>query len=347
MNSPDHKTWTSPGIIDMGSKYVLVTSRMGIDGQQHLYATDVSRDFECTGNDRLLFDIENCNVQCYSMIRLPDNSIVLPIVYASIANVTTGPWYLDIITTTDFVTITRLNVPKTYKGRGLMEAFPVRLSDGKIAILCRTNQKHLAKAIFDPVTGVLSEAIPTDIIQPECGSFARNLADSSVLLSWIANIDLRKVLVMAVSDDNMATWQSFHILMTSAAMGHSMTIQVPYIHQPYVYEDVNGELICYFEEVLTTSNINLYKTHSSTFRVNNVANNLNSWQELSVEKPPAATSIQLLNIIGSLGKAYFDQPMVAGFNEFTKRKLKVYPNRLAICFIFHQRSLFCRLRSLA
>lgn len=326
LNFEGHRTWTRPGIIDMGNKYVLVTSRNGCDGQQHLYATDVSRDFEYTENDRLLFDMPDCNVQSYRMIRLPDGRIVIPIVYAAIENITTGPWYLDILTTTDFYSVTRLNIPRTYKGRGLMEAYPVMQSDGTVAILCRTNQKHLAKLIFNPVEGTLTEAVPTEIVQPEAGSFAMNLSDSSILLSWIANIDLRKVLVMAVSDDNMETWHSYHILMTSAAMGQSMTIQIPYIHQPYVFEDTDGSLVCYFEEVTTTTDINLYKTSSSTWRVNNIANQKNTWQSVSVEKPPAATSLQLLNIIGSCGKACFDQPMVAGYNQIKHLNVKVYPN---------------------
>ena len=326
LNFEGHRTWTRPGIIDMGNKYVLVTSRNGCDGQQHLYATDVSRDFEYTENDHLLFDMPDCNVQSYRMIRLPDGRIVIPIVYAAIENITTGPWYLDILMTSDFNSVTRLNTPRTYKGRGLMEAYPVMQSDGAVAILCRTNQKHLAKLVFDPVEGTLTEAVPTEIVQPEAGSFAMNLSDSSILLSWIANIDLRKVLVMAVSDDDMETWHSYHILMTSAALGQSMTIQIPYVHQPYLYEDTDGSLVCYFEEVLTTADINLYKTTSSAWRVSNVANQHNTWQMLSVEKPAEAKSLQLLNIMGSCGKAYFDQPMVEGNDQIIYHNISIFPN---------------------
>jgi len=42
---PGHRTWAIPGVMDMGNKYVFVTTRLGCDGQQHLYATDVSRVF--------------------------------------------------------------------------------------------------------------------------------------------------------------------------------------------------------------------------------------------------------------------------------------------------------------
>ena len=323
---PEHRTWAWPGVIDMGVKYVFVTMRIGQDGQQHLYATDVSRDFTRTLNDRLLFDIPATNVQCYSMIALPNGKFLLPIVYADVDKVSSGPWFLDILTTTDFRTVTRLNTPKTYNGRGLMEAYPVRLSTGKVAILCRTNQGHLAKAIYDPVKNQLSEATATEITQPSAGSFAKNLNDNSIILSWLANINMRKILVMAVSDDDMATWQSYHVIMTSGAMDHSMNTPLPYIHQPFIFEDNDGTLICYYEEVKASNDIKLYKASASAYRINNVANVVNRWNEITVDKPLGASSIQLLNVIGSNGIAFFDQPTFTDVIAAFDNRLSIYPN---------------------
>lgn len=326
MQLEDHKTWASPGVVDMGSKYVFVSMRIGQDGQQHMYATDVSRDFTFLSNDRLLFDIDNYNIQCYRIIKLDDGTVVIPFVYARHDQIYTGPWYLDILTTTDFISLTRLNAPRTYQGRGLMEPYPVLLSDGTIAIMCRTNQGHIAKAIYNHISNTLSLAFATEIVQPGAGSFAANLSDNSILLSWLANIDMRKVIVMAVSDDDMATWQSFHVIITSEAMGHSMTWQPPYVHQPYIYEDTDGSLVCYFEEVLSASDINLYKTVASGYRIHNVANTTMAWQTLEVAKPEAATLVQLLNIIESEGSALFDQPAVTLLMSSISSGINVYPN---------------------
>jgi|GEM_PF-3186358 len=326
MQYPNHRTWAWPGVVDMGSKYVFVSIRIGSDGQTHLFATDVSRDFNIKWNDRLIFDIDSTNVQCYSMLKISGDTVILPIVYAKIDKVDSGPWFLDVLTTTNFNTVKRLNQPKTYPGRGLMEAYPVLLSDQKVAILCRTNQGHLAKAIFNPTNRTLSSATATDIIQPGAGSYARNLSDNSILLSWLANLDMRKVLVMAVSDNDMSTWQSYHVIMTGEAMGHNESVQPPYIHQPFIYEDWDGSLICYFEEVLTPSEINLYKSVAQNYRITNVAARPNEWQEISIEKPTSTAFVQLVNVIGSMGVAYFDQPATTINIAALPRGLKFYPN---------------------
>ncbi len=322
----DHRTWTWPGVMKMDTNYIFVSMRIGHDGQQHLHATDITHDFTGISNDRLLFEIDSTNVQCYSMIKLSDGKIVLPIVYAAVGKVGTGPWFLDILTTYDLITVARLNKPKTYIGRGLMEAYPVVLSDETVAILCRTDQGHLAKAIYDPNAKTLSNAVATQIIQPKAGSYARNLSDNSILLSWLANVDLRKVLVMAVSDDDMVTWQSYHIIMTSAALGHPLSSQPPYIHQPFVFEDADGSLTCYFEEVLSGYDINLFKTTASEYRINNVANETKAWQVIRVEKPGAAVSLQLLNVIGAEGIAFYDQPIITEAPMAGRTGVVLFPN---------------------
>lgn len=327
LNYSDHRTWTWPGVVDMGSKYVFVSMRIGNDKVQRLFATDVSRDFNTITNDRLLFEIENVNLQCYSMIQLEDGRFIMPIVYADSKQVASGPWLLDVLFTDDFSDVTRLNNPISYPGRGLMEAYPVSLSDGTIAILNRTNQGHLAKAIFNPITNILSDAYPTEIIQPSAGSYARNLKDKSILLSWLADLNMRKTLVMAISEDDMQTWQSFHVMMSGAAMGHNMTDPIPYIHQPYVYEDIDGSIICYFEEVLSPSDINLYKTISGKdYRIRNVANGNNEWHVIDLDYPLDAKSVQLVNILESNGVAIFDQiPEIERLFTF-QSGISIYPN---------------------
>lgn len=325
LDYPGHKTWAWPGVIDMGSKYVFVTMRYDSTGKQKLFATDISRDFYFATNDRLIFEIDSTNVQCYNMLRLKNNQILLPIVYAESKQASSGPWYLDILTTYDFETINRLNQPITYPTKGLMEAQPVLLSDNNVAILCRTNKKYLAKSIYDPVNQILHPAVATEIAQPEAGCFAKNLSDKSILLSWLSSTRLRKVLVMALSTDDMTTWNSYHVIMTSSAMGHDMSSSFPYIHQPYIYEDTDGSITCYFEEVSSTTDINLYKTKSDYFRTNNVANNLNEWQEITLDWPYSASSIQLLNAFSSYGLACFDQP---GITDIVTLPVgtNIYPN---------------------
>ncbi len=324
MEYPGHKTWAWPGVMDLDTKYVFVTMRFDSLGKQRLFATDISRDFSIATNDRLIFEIDSTNVQCYNMLRI-DDQIILPIVYAKSKQVSTGPWFLDILTTSDFENIERLNQPITYPTKGLMEAHPVLLSDNTVAILCRTNQKHLAKAIYDPLNRMLHPAISTQIAQPEAGSYAKNLSDNSILLSWLSSTRLRKILVMAISNDDMASWQSYHVIMSSAAMGHDISTTFPYIHQPFIFEDYDGSLTCYFEEVISTSDINLYKTKTSFCKVENIANNINEWQEIRIDRPFSATSIQLLNTFSANGLACFDQPGIVDVTALPAG-LNIYPN---------------------
>lgn len=304
------KNWTMPGVVDLGTKYTWINARYFASGEMKIYATDINRDFSVQSNDRILIEILNTNCQAYNFIKLSSGRIIIPMVYAAISQISTGPWYLDILYSDDNLeTITRLNTPKTITGRGLMEAQPVLLSTGIVAILCRTNQGYIARADYNPIANTLSDASMTTILNVESGSFAKNLASGSIALSYLSTSTLRKVLVLMVSSDDMLTWQSFHIVSTSAAHGDSMATQPPYVHQPWFYEDiVNGvsTLKLYYEHVITTTNIALYRVDSSTYLRNNVANQVNNWQLLHIDNRPNAAYVQLLSIYSGNAVSYFD-----------------------------------------
>jgi hypothetical protein len=308
------KTWVWAGFVDLTTKYTWINMRLDVSGVMRIYATDIDRTFTILSNDRLLLEIASTNVQVYNFIKLQSGKIVIPIVYAAVSQVTTGPWYLDILTSDDdLVSVDRLNTPITYTGRGLMEAHPVLLSTGEISILCRTNQGFLAKAIYNPVSNVLSSASLTDIVQSQSNHYVINLNDGSILLAWVTATPEsatssypRKIIVMAISSDDMTTWHSYHVLATSEALGDSMTSHTPYIHQPIVYED-GSNIVVYFERITTdTSHIESYKTESSDYLINNVANETGYWQYFNVNKPEGAYYVQFLNIIEQNGISYFD-----------------------------------------
>src|SRR5690606_9615358 len=70
---------------------------------------------------------------------------------------------------------------------------------------------------------------------------------------------------------------------------------------------------------------NLYKTRTPYFRIENIANELNEWQEIYIERPFSAATIQLLNTFNSNGLACFDQPGIIDV-AILPTGLKIYPN---------------------
>jgi len=314
LNDDTVKTWIWPGVIDFGNKYTAVHMKLDYSGVMTLHGVDLDRNFATQTNNRLLFSLNSTNVQAYNFIILSSGRVVIPIVYAAINQVSSGPWYLDVLYSDDNLsTVNRLNSPKTISGRGLMEAQPVLLSSGNIAILCRTSLGYLAVATYNPNLNTLSGASLTDICQPQSGSYAKNLSNGDIMLVWntaeeesASSSYPRKIIAMAISSDDMATWHSYHVIGTSESVGDGMVHQSPYIHQPFVYED-NGTLIAYFERVVNSVTISLYKTIGSNYIINNVVNELKSWKDLIFRNPPESTQyVELLSIIHKDGIVYFD-----------------------------------------
>lgn len=302
-----YKIWPWPGVVELKTTYLWISMRLDANGENALYATNVSRNFNFTSNDRLLYAKKGFNLQAYNMIRLSNGRYIIPVTYALTSQINNGPWMLDILYTDDnFETVKPLDAPKTLTGRGLMEPHPVMLSSGKVAILCRTNQGYLARSIFDPDNNTLSNAILTEIAQSESGSYAKNLHNGDIIMSWVSSINSRKFVVMAISSDDMESWKSFHIITSSEALGDSMENANPYVHQPFIFQD-GTSIVAYIERVVSPTITSLYKSISVNYNIDNVSNKLNSWQKIECKHfPDNIASLQLINVINKDGEVYYN-----------------------------------------
>lgn len=300
-------TWAK--FLDYESKYTWINLREAYGHVSKVYATDIDRVFENQSNDRVLIEIDNSAVQVYNALIHSSGKTIIPFVYAHETQIYSGPWYLDILVSNDNLqTCYRLNTPVTISGRGIMEPHLVELSDGTVAILFRTSVSYLGRVDFNVATEVLGTPYLTDIIQPSSGSYATNLLDGSIALCWMtASTNYRKVMAFAVSDDDMQTWQSYHVVATSKAINGDMANTLPYIHQPYIFEDIDGRITIYFEEAISGSVINSYKVKSDmNYRKNNVTTKNDEWELFTLIPPSETTEIQLLNVIHGHSVCYFD-----------------------------------------
>lgn len=356
-NDSGLKNWTWAKVLDYGEKYTWINNRVNSVGECFMYLTDIDRTFTEQSNDRPLVRDLGYNSQAYNALIHSSGKTIIPFVYAESSKVSSGPWYLDLIVSDDNLqTWRRLNQPKTIAGRGIMEPHPVELSDGTVAILFRTSQDYLGRVDFHPTVEVMGEPYLTNISQPQSGVYATNLKNGKIALVWLTGTPNatgsshpRKILAFAASNDNMNTWQDFHIVATSQAVNGDMTNDLPYIHQPYLFED-DDRVTIYFEDGISSSDVIAYKTEClhSKLILNNVTTKSKQWETISVNVEGLSSfNVQILGVLELKNDFYVDElPKIVRMktektienipiytlSEIANNRVRIYQNGEVKCF---------------